>query len=183
MGRKTAATGVGAEMQLTTTIQKIASLRADLSSHETAAKARSDAIRSEIAELSRSVALDGAMLDQEKISLARTVLYVRGSYERAGEDRASVIQDAVAFFATGPRPYKDLRQDYFGTKNYDRWSGQRSDHPYWAGPSHGTICFKVGLTDAGRKRDGFTPEEVEACLYLLTRIEAIQKAEASARAA
>lgn len=170
-------------MNLTESVQKIAQLRTDLSEHESAAKIRSEAIRAEIAGISRSLALDGAMLDQAKIEAARKLLYVRGSYEQAGEDRASVIQDAVAFFATGPKPYKDLRQGYFGTKNYDRWSGQRSDHPYWAGPSHGSICFAVGLTDAARKRDDFTADEVESCLYLLTRIEAVQKAEAQARAA
>lgn len=170
-------------MDLTASIQKIAQLRADLAEHEAASKAHADTIRSEIAGISRSVALDGAMLDQAKIEAARKVMYVRGSYERAGEDRASVIQDAVAFFATGPKPYKDLRQGYFGTKNYDRWSGQRSDHPYWAGPSHGTICFAVGLVDAARDREAFTSDEVEACLYLLTRIDAVQKAEAQARAA
>ena len=170
-------------MDLTATIQKIAGLRADLSAHEAEAKTRADAIRAEISELSRSVALGGAMLDQDKIEAARKVMYVRGSYERAGEDRASVIQDAIAFFATGPKPYKDLRQGYFGTKNYDRWSGQRSDHPYWAGPSHGSICFQIGLTEAARKRDDFTAEEVEACLYILTRVDAVQKAEATAKVA
>lgn len=167
---------------LTATIQEIAGLRAGLAAHEAEAEARSKAFRAEIAELNRLVALDGAQLDQGKISLARTVMYVRGSYERAGEDRASVIQDAIAFFATGPRPYKDLRDGYFGTKNYDRWSGQRSDHPYFMGPSHGSICFEVGLTKDAQKRS-VTPEEVEACLYLLTRLETVQKAEASARAA
>lgn len=171
----------GEKMDLTATIRRIDGLRSALTAHNAEAAARAKAISDEIAELSRSVALHGAMLDQDKITLARTVMYVRGAYARAGEDRASVIQDAVAFFATGPKPNKDLRQGYFGTKNYDRWSGQRSDHPYWAGPSHGSICFAVGLTDAARKRDNFTDEEVEACLYLLTRIDAVQKAEASAR--
>lgn len=170
-------------MDLTATIQKISALRADLSAHEAEAKARADAIRAEIVALSRALALDGAMLDEGKIALARTVVYVRGHYSKAGEDRASVIQDAISFFASGPKPYKDLRQGYFGTKNYDRWSGQRSDHPYWAGPSHGSICFAVGLTNDARKRDEFSADEVEACLYLLTRVEAIQSAEASAKAA
>lgn len=169
------------KMDLTTTVRRIDGLRTALTFHNAEAAARAKALGDEIAELSRSVALHGAMLDQDKITMARTVMYVRGAYDRAGEGRASVIQDAVAFFATGPKPYKDLRQGYFGTKNYDRWSGQRSDHPYWAGPSHGSICFAVGLTDTARKRDEFTAEEVEACLYLLTRIDAVQKAEALAQ--
>lgn len=168
--------------RLTDAIRSIASLRADLATHEAQAKDYAESIKAQIAELSRSVALDGAMLDQDKIDLARRVLFVGGAYARAGEGRASVIQDAVAFFATGPKPYKDLRQGYYGTKNYDRWSGQRSDHPYWAGPSHGSICFRVGLTDEARKRDEFSAEEVEACLYLLTRIEAVQQAEDAAKA-
>jgi len=170
-------------MDLTATIQRIASLRSDLSSHEAEAKAKSEAIRAEIAQLNRSVALYGAMLDQRKIDLARTIIDVRGSYTSAGGDRASVVQDAITFFAIGPRPFKDLRRGYFGTKNYDRWSGQRSDHPYWAGPSYGSICFSIGLTSDAQKRQDLTPEEIEACIYLLTRIEAVQKAEAEARAA
>jgi hypothetical protein len=168
---------------LTETIKEIASLRSELSAHEAAAKARSAEITDQIRGLNRAVALEGALIDRAKVDLARTVLSIRGAYSRAGDDRGSVIQDAVAFFATGPKPYKDLRQGYFGTKNYDRWSGQRSDHPYGMGPSHGSICFDIGLVKAAREKQSFTPEEVEACLYFLTRIEAIQNAEIAASAA
>jgi hypothetical protein len=168
-------------MDLTATIRNIAAIGEELAAHEIAARKHSDELRARIAGLRRRVAIDGAQLDSAKIDLARTVLYVRGSYARAGEDRASVIQDAITFFAMGPRPHKDLRTGYFGTKNYDRWEGQRSDHPYFMGPSHGSVCFEVGLTKAAQDRSEFTAEEVEACIYVLTRIDAIQSAETAAK--
>jgi len=73
-------------MDLTATIQKISALRADLSAHEAEAKARADAIRAEIVALSRALALDGAMLDEGKIALARTVVYVRGRWADHPDD-------------------------------------------------------------------------------------------------
>ena len=63
-------------------------------------------------------------------------------------------QDAAAFFATGPRPYKDLRQDYFGTKNYDRWSGQIRP-PILGRASARDDLFRGWLDRRGRKRTGW----------------------------
>jgi hypothetical protein len=119
-------------------------------------------------------------LDAEKIALARTILKVEGLYEKAGQDRASVISDAIAWFATGKAPcYYQLSSADYGTKSYDRWHGQRSDHE-WGGPRHGSLIFKVGLRD--RKAE-ITPEQREACLYYLTNITEIQEAASAAKQA
>lgn len=119
-------------------------------------------------------------LDAGKIALARTVLKVRGIYEKAGQDRASVISDAIAWFATGKAPcYHQLSSADYGTKTYDCWYGQRSDHE-WGGPAHGSIIFQVGLIDRNKQ---ITDEEREACLYYLTNISEIQEAAELAKAA
>ncbi len=175
-------------MTLTEAAQKLHQLRADLAAHETAAKKRSEEIKQEIR--AKALILENATegLDAGKIATAQSVLRVYGFYERGGDDRASVISDAIKQLATGEpvRPvYGDLWRVQFATKNYDRWQGQRSDHEYGYGPKHGSIVFSVGFTDEVRKRDPqvLTPEEVEAAIYYLTNIQRVQSAAARASAA
>lgn len=113
-------------------------------------------------------------LDADKVALAETVIYVRGSYAKAGDDRASVLRDAINELATsdGGRLWRET----FGTKSYDRWYGQRSDHPYGYGPRHGSLIFEIGLTRAVRARpQKITPDEIEAAIYYLTHLERIQR--------
>lgn len=174
-------------MELTTAAKEMHQLRKDLAAHIEDAKKRDAALREQIRV--RATVLSSAVegLDMEKITLAKTVVYVRGAYERAGEDRASVISDAIKQLATGEpnrAVYGDLWHRYFGTKNYDRWSGQRSDHEYMCAPRHGSICFAVGLTDEvrdTRQQGDLTAAEVEAAIYYLTNIQRVQEAERKAR--
>lgn len=119
-------------------------------------------------------------LDASKVALARTVLLVGGKYANAGAERGSVISDAISWFATGKAPcYYQLTSANYGTKNYDRWQGQRSDHE-WGGPSHGSLVFQIGLKD--RKAE-ITDEQREACLYFLSNIVEIEQAAELAKAA
>lgn len=171
-------------MNLTTVAHEMYHLKDELARHEAAAKAEADRLRAEINSRAKVLSLASEGLDHEKIALAHKVIEVRGSFERGGDDRSSVIQDAIRQLATG-KPgdgYLDLWRQYFGTKSYDRWHGQRSDHPYFYGPSHGSIIFSVGLTELVRKRDPrqLTPEETEAAIYLLVNLARIQAAERAA---
>ena len=52
------------------------------------------------------------------------------------------------------------------------------------GPSHGSIIFAVGLTNAARKRPyaDLAPAEIEAAIYYLTNLARVQAAEADAKA-
>ncbi len=173
-------------MELTTAAQEMYQLRKDLEQHIASAKAREDELRGQIKQRANVLASAEQGLDLEKVRLAKTVVYVNGSYDRAGDDRASVIHDAIRQLATGEpvrEVYGDLWQRYFGTKSYDRWHGQRSDHPYFMGPGHGSIIFEVGLVKSVREtrtQADLTAEEVEAAIYYLTNIKRVQDAEAAA---
>lgn len=173
-------------MELTAAAQEMYQLRKDLERHIASAKAREDELRGKIKQRANVLASAEQGLDLEKVRLGKTVVYVHGSYDHAGEDRASVIHDAIRQLATGEpirQFYGDLWSHYFGTKNYDRWSGQRSDHQYGYGPGHGSICFRVGIIEDVRKartQADLTAEEIEAAIYYLTNIKRVQDAEAAA---
>ena len=175
-------------ISLTETAREKYELEAELSAHEQAAKARADELRREIR--SRALILETATegLDADKIDLAKTIVSIRGSYARGGDDRHSVVRDAMRQLATGEpvrAHYGDLWRVYFGTKSYDRWHGQRSDHPYGYGPKHGGIIFAVEVTRTARERGqaDLTPDEIEAAIYYLTNLERAQAAEQRATAA
>lgn len=173
-------------MNLTQKIKMIATLRANLTVHEADAKAKSEGLRHQIGAIQREIEIDGAMLDLVKIDLAKTVMFVRGRFSNAGEDRESVVADAVHQIATGERRgYRGLDFEAFGTKSYDRWHGQRCDCGPGMGPRHGTIIFQVGLRRDVQVRGGLatvSDEEREACVYFLTHLEAVQDAETRASA-
>ncbi len=133
----------------------------------------------EIAEAKRQRNLLVEGLDAAKIELADHVIYVSGDYERAGQDRTECREDAIrALLAGGGR----LRTEYFGTKSYDRWCGQRSDHAYGMGPRHGSVGFAIGMQRTIRGRD-LTADEIDAAVYYLRNLERIQDASRKARAA
>lgn len=177
--------GIGADDMLIEAVKKAAALRDELKEHEAASKKRTEELKREIYETQRIITIDGAGLDLTKIELARTILTVRGEYAHAGDDRASVIADAVHEIATGnKRTYHGLDRVNFGTKSYDLWHGQRCDCEAGMGPRHGSIIFQVGLTKDAKAKGGIaalSDNEREAAVYLLTRLEAVQKAETSAK--
>ena len=109
-----------------------------------------------------------AGLDNDRIANALSILKVRGTYTNGGQDRASVIRDAIDWLATGKcAAYQGLDCADFGTKSYDAWYGQRSDHE-WGGPRHGSIIFQIGLKDRVRE---LTEEDRSAAIYFLLNIE------------
>lgn len=116
-------------------------------------------------------------LDRGAIELALTVLDV-SDYRRGGDDWQSCRRDAIQWLTTQEpltRYGGDLRKQYFGTKNYDYWRGQREDHSYGAGPRHGSTCFHIGLRQEARSRT-LTPAETDAAIYYLMNLERIQNA-------
>lgn len=175
------------KMELATAAREMHSLQKDLAEHLDAAKRRETELRESIRQRANVLSSSAEGIELAKVELAKTIIYANGSYSRAGEDRASVIADAIRQLSTGTpvrAVYGDLWHRYFGTKNYDRWSGQRSDHPYFMGPGHGSIVFEVGLTEDVRKNRthaDLTPEEIEAAIYYLLNLERVQAAEKSAR--
>jgi hypothetical protein len=114
-----------------------------------------------------------AELKVELLAIAARVISVVGRIPDPlymGE-RGKVLRDAKdALLEPG---CGRLAREYFGTKNYDRWSDQREDHSYGRGPSHGSIVFSVGLSREARRRVNsggpieLTPEEQAAAIYAL----------------
>lgn len=142
-----------------------------LKAHEASSVKESARLNKLIASENRAARLLAEGLDLNTISLAESILAV-GKYSNGGDERASVIRDAIAWLAgTGVRG--NLKIEYFGTKQYDRWYGQRSDHSYGYGPKHGSILFSVGLRDDARHRE-LTQEERDAAIYYLMNLEKIQ---------
>ena len=103
-------------------------------------------------------------LDSDKIQLAETVIYANGDYGH-GDDFAAV-KEAINDIAKG---CKELRVEYFATKNYAHWFHQGTQHGYGYGPSHGSVVFSIGLLPEARRRD-LTPDEADAAIYYLSNI-------------
>jgi len=166
---------------LAETVRELERRRADLAAHEQSAAGKSEALKREIAAHLTALQRAEAGLDLERIELAETVVFAT-NHANGGSEWNGARQDAIRFIATGKPlqpPYGDLRREYFGTKNYDRWRGQREDHNYGMGPRHGSVCFRIGLTEKARCRE-LTEAERDAAIYYLLNLERIQNSRASA---
>jgi hypothetical protein len=147
--------------------------RQRIADHDEAATAERKRLEKALSDVRHQIGCAKAGLDNDRISNALEIIKVRGSYARGGQERGSVIRDAVDWLATGKcAAYRGLDQMDFGTKNYDRWSGQRSDHE-WGGPAHGSIVFQIGLKD---RTAPLTDEQRSDAIYFLLNIEAWEQA-------
>lgn len=158
-------------------------IKADIAAEKARHEAAIHALRAEYAQAAERAQMIGTGIDEEKVLHAEHIIYVYGSYANGGEDRASVIEDAITDILSGGAK---LKREHFGTKSYDRWYGQRSDHTYGCGPRHGSIIFDVGLSKSVRSRSDdapLTPEEIEIAIYYLRNIERIQAAKNAAKSA
>lgn len=167
---------------LAATTREIIHLTELLKGHKEAAESETKRLECAIASRRTIMSQAEAGLDLEKIALAETVLYVHGDFAKAGEGRMSARADAITWLATGKplrNGYGDLRREFFGTKDYDRWHGQREDHEYGFGPRHGSTIFCIGLFKDARNRD-LTGAECEAAIYYLTNLERVQAARVAA---
>ena len=135
--------------------------------------------KADMRELAESEALLAGGVDLDRLLHGQHVIYIHGDYRRIGGESASCVAAAKADLAAGAQ---NLKKDYFGAKNYDRWSGQRCDCTYGYGPTHGSIVFAIGLTDAARKMD-LTDEMIEDALYVLANIDKVLDARAKSKAA
>lgn len=154
-------------------------LRAQRIEAEKTHKTKIEALNREIALTHEEIERQLFGLDSEMIAVAATVIYVGGSYAKAGEDRGACREEAIQRILTGGG---ELFSEYCGTKSYDRWNGQHSNHSYGCGPRHGSILFEIGLTREVRSRDpkALTEDEINAAVYYLRNLERIQEAKAKA---
>lgn len=145
-----------------------------LSGHEKSAAIEKAGLEANIQKCRTKIAQEAVGLNLEAIELAEKFLIV-SKYSSGGDERNSARQDAIKWFATGQAGYRGLKYEYFGTKSYARWYGQRCDCEYGYGPRHGSIIFKIGLREDARSRD-LTDAEKDAAIYYLMNIEKIQMA-------
>ncbi|PYY71211.1 hypothetical protein CRX42_07280 [Pseudomonas jessenii] len=131
-----------------------------------------DAFKVELADANRLIAASADGIDVGVLKLAESVIEVRGSYDKAGDDRAYAVQKAIDDLANGA---KNLKKAYVGTKQYAHWHGQFVECSYGMGPSHGSVIFSIGIRRSELGRD-LTDGEIEASLYYLRNLQRIQKA-------
>ena len=134
--------------------------------------------KAELAEASRLIAASADGIDIEVLRLAESVLEVRGTFEKAGDDRSYALQKAIDDLANGAT---NLKKAYVGTKQYAHWHGQFVECSYGMGPSHGSVIFSIGIRRSELGRE-LTDGEIEASLYYLRNLQRIQKASAQAAA-
>lgn len=169
-----------AEKSLVDLIAHEKDIRDRIKQHRKDAEAQSRVLDAALQATRHQIGCAKAGFDNDRIENALKVLKVEGSYENGGDERATVIRDAVDWLATGECAcYYNLDQADFGTKQYAHWHGQRSDHE-WGGPKHGSIIFRIGLQD--RKRE-LTKDERSDAIYFLLNIEGWESARANAVAA
>jgi hypothetical protein len=154
--------------------------REELRKHREDAAKRERALRNALSVARECVSLASCGLDNDKIRLARSVLYLSGAFSNSAPKRGAV-QDMIDWLATGEKcTYHTPATGYFGVKIYSGFGEQREDHEYGFGPKHGSTVFAVGLREPKRE---LSSDEREAALYYLLNIEAITTAAASAREA
>lgn len=168
-------------MSITKFEQEKLSLREKIADEKSRHDKAMKSLRAELEEAEAGSNLIAAGLDDSKIAVAKTVITIRGLFEKGGQDRQSVIEDAIADLLDGG---PTLKATAFNTKDYAHWYGQRSDHPYGLGPRHGSIVFGVGLHQRLRTAESPVPSdaEIDAAIYYLRNLTRIQATEAMARA-
>jgi hypothetical protein len=98
-------------------------------------------------------------LDLASIQTAKKYIYTEGLKRRYDGEMPRALYDCIIDCSNG---FKKIRNEYFGCKDYDRFSGQRCDCNYGYGPSHGHIVAEIGLRSTWRdKADSI--EETDAC--------------------
>lgn len=141
-------------------------------------------LKADVDEAARlyQIALNGLSVDM--VSIAESVISVRGAYDRSG-DQPRVVLDFIKWLATGECGYySNPKAQYLGTKNYDRWNSQRCDCEYGMGPRHGSVNFAIELKREYRQ-DGaeMSAEQRDACIYYLENLSSIQSAKKQCEAA
>jgi len=148
-------------------------LQEEIAIADTKYRRESQVRQNEMKSLNRIIDLRKDGYDTEMVQLAETVLSIRGEFTGAG-DQNGVVKDAIQEIARGGG---GLFHEYMGTKNYDRFYDQRSDHTYGYGPNHGSIVFAIGLNRKAIDKGELSESEVDAALYYLLNIKEIQETE------
>jgi hypothetical protein len=175
------------DMDLTTAAREMHELRKELAAHIDASKKREAELRSSINDRSRVLESAADGIDADKVALAKTIISIRGLYANGGDDRKSVISDAVKQLSTGsPCAFTMATCGTTISARNHMTAGTVNaviTLTTW-GRATGSIIFSVELTDRVRKNLTYadlTPDEIEAAIYYLMNLERVQAAEQRAR--
>jgi hypothetical protein len=168
----------GTTMKLAELEKKRISLNQLITEENARYKKSIEGLKADLFEANRLIAAFADGIDVDVLKTAESVIEVRGSYDKAGDDRAYVLQKAIDDLAHGANT---LKKSYFGTKQYAHWHGQFVECGYGMGPSHGHVIFSIGIRRNELGRD-LTEVEIEAALYYLRNLQRIQGAVAKSAA-
>jgi cell fate (sporulation/competence/biofilm development) regulator YmcA (YheA/YmcA/DUF963 family) len=112
-------------------------------------------------------------IQTDYINIAKEVLRVEGINRYGEGETKEMTEKAIQDILDG---FKRLDREYFGCKDYDRWSCQGVTCKYGYAPRHGSIVFRIGLTSKyERKADQITEKQINACLYYLRHLGQLKK--------
>lgn len=115
----------------------------------------------DVAKARYETVVNSPELDLDRIDVARKIIHIHYDGRGLRGEDMSVVIDAITDAAND---FTKLRNGYFGTKNYDGYVHQRSDHSYRHGPRHGSIVFSIGLRDVKAEIDNKNSSD---CIYYL----------------
>ena len=133
---------------------------------------RMNEIDGEIKKSAEAVEIFQSGLELDRVEIAESVIYAIGEFGYGDDFR--VVRKAIDDVAAG---CPILRNEYLGTKNYDRWHHQEIQYRYGYGPRHGDVVFEIGLKNPKQE---LTDEQQEAVIYYLLNLAKIREATAKA---
>lgn len=109
-------------------------------------------------------------IDVARLIRGEEVLGIKGKSNPNSRAQKELVQDALKDVALG---CPQMMKEYFGLKNYDRWTEQGSNHTYGCVPRHGSIVYSIELKQRwrGSNAEKLTPQHLEDALYLLYNID------------
>lgn len=138
-------------------------------------------LASELIEVNERLNIVNAGLNEDMVSHGMSI--VKFGKTKSISERMACVRDAINDIANG---CIKLRKEYLGTKDYAHWSDQRIACHYGYGPSHGSVVFRIGLTESARKKihDGALSDyDIECAIYCLMNIDEINNQKEKAKAA
>lgn len=155
--------------------QKITAKKLDIQEKKREYNEVINKLNNELNKLETELKMKYEGIQVDYINIAKEVLRVEGINRYGEGETREMTEKAIQDILDG---FKRLDREYFGCKDYDRWSCQGVTCEYGYAPRHGSIVFRIGLTSKyERKTDQITEEQVNACLYYLRHLEQIKKIE------
>lgn len=100
-------------------------------------------------------------IDISLVTMAESILRFDSGFARYHKP---TVVAAISDIASGA---DELRERYFGVKDYAHWSDQEVKCRYGMGPNHGNVVFRVGIAYPHKE---LNMDERNACIYYLNHV-------------